>query len=150
MTPEELSEAILDTLADYDAKHREASIAYEEFRAIDQELELLKAHILEDISAAQKDGKPIYSNEEKRKAELTKRLYAQHTDTIQRHAAAEKHKRDTVAELERLKEASRVYYVLKMAQNADREYAAASIRLRAAQIDHHSSPVSLPADFPTA
>lgn len=151
MTPEELQSAILDTLADYEAAHRRAFETADHFRDIDQELDSIKLRLLDDIHATLKDGKPAFSNDEKRKAELTKRLGFSYLPILKRHAAAEKAKRDAAAELERLDTAMRAYRTVAALQNVERDYEAASLRLRAAQLDHHSLPTtSLPVDFPTA
>jgi hypothetical protein len=145
MHPTELREAMLDTLIEFEALHFEAQQAVEQFKRADADLDLVKATLLEAIAGETEGTRPRFSNEERRRAELARRLHAQHAPLVERHAVAERARREHTADLERAHEALKTYRVVAQLRTAELELEAA--RLRAATAATPPAP-PLPAPAP--
>lgn len=115
MTPEQLREAILDTQRDFEARHLAAEQAAEQYRTVDATLEYIKLALAEAI-AGELDvatSKPKFSNDDRRKAELARRLREpEYVSLVELHSACDHYRRETTAELERAHEALKSYRMM--------------------------------------
>jgi hypothetical protein len=145
MTVDELHEALEDTLAEFEDAHYQAQLALERFSQVDADLDLVKATLLDAIAGEIEGTKPKFSNDEKRKAELARRLNAVHGDLVWQHAEADREKRTTAGNKERAHEALKTYRAAAGLRQAELELEAA--RLHSA-IAATPSALTIPAPAP--
>lgn len=108
MTP---TEELLAALAAFNEWHRAAEQAYMRYSVLDAEMDRHKAELMATVCAeTDEKGKPAYSNDASRKAEMTRRLGLNgNANLVNQLADAEADKRSADASLARAEQALKTH-----------------------------------------
>lgn len=110
MNPQELISSLLDSLSDFEAAHREAEAAHVKWLHYDEHLSAARTTLKEQIAdEVDEKGKPKFSNDDKRRAELERRIKANHGYLYDLHWDAQLKRDASQAEVARLQEALKTY-----------------------------------------
>jgi arylamine N-acetyltransferase len=101
----ELSRQLIDCLNRFQVVHAEAEASYLTHAELAGSLNSVKQSVMAEITReTTHDGKPIYSNQEKREAELQRRLTTRFTALVDEEEQTNSDRRMRQAELERVSE----------------------------------------------
>lgn len=121
------------SLAEYHRAHGDAERAYSTWNELHRRIKDYRAALLAQVTDERNgDGKPAYSNAEKRELEVQRRMEQAHGYDLAEYADADTYKRTTTANLERTYETLKSLRALLLYETAD-------IQLRAAEIAAHAA-----------